>query len=216
LDEIEKKNLLLVGDIKEHLLHAKLIVDSPNASIQVIKPDEKYFQIDTKYANIENILVIGPHSIVSDKYNVINLNGFKFVKKINGISLDFRSPFNPFIISNISGISASEAWGAWSIGEEVEIEFASNLPSSFKLKMTAKAFNNNVGKDIIVQVGDVLKAIQLSDHLSDVSLDFHDLKPVNEIKILVPAPTSPHEIGMNADERKIGIGFLSLSIEPSK
>lgn len=214
LDDYDKENLLLVGEQAGSLHHTKMIIDNPHTAIQVIKPDEIKFHIDTKYSNFENILVIGSHSIVGGKYNSINLNGFKFIKKINGISLDFRSAFRPSIISNVSGLSGSEAWGSWSIGKEIEIEFTSNLPESFTLKITAKAFKNNTSKDIFVQVGDIWKTMQLSDSLSEVSLDFHNSKPTKAIKIFVPTPTSPHEIGMNADERKIGIGFVSLSIEP--
>lgn len=216
LSEHEKNNLMIVGDHILPLMHTKMIIDNPNVTLQVTENEKREFAIDEAKKLSDSILLIGNHSIKCPEFHVINLPGFKYYKKNQGIFLDFKSPLDSFLVLSTSGLSSHEGWGTWSLGSEVVFEFSANIPSDFRLNLVAHAFTNNTNKDIYIQAGDTREKLHLTTKVTTNSIVFQNVKQSNIIKFYVPCPTSPQEIGMSNDNRKIGIGFISLSIEPCK
>jgi phosphoglycerol transferase len=70
-----------------------------------------------------------------------------------------------------------------------------------------------VGQPIKVLIGHQEKIFFLKPAMDYYRLSFHHTEGSNEIIFFIPKPTSPAELGMSGDTRKLGIGFEKLSIE---
>jgi phosphoglycerol transferase len=157
------------------------------------------------------VLLIGDHPGLEDKYR-IQLSDFTAIFVGNDKVVDFRKPLSMFI--QIDGLSAQEAWGRWSAGDKVKIAFNSNsLPNKFKITIKASAFGPNENLDFMASLGQEVRKFRITGPEQTVNLDFTNPTHESTIIITIPQPTSPHELGLSADDRKLGIGLIELKIE---
>jgi hypothetical protein len=117
-------------------------------------------------------------------------------------------------ISSAQGLYSSEPWGTWSASDVVTLEFSEPLPERFAVHLVAHAFGPNVGKEFVAHVGDSAVRFTLAASPEERVLEFSNPKRSKIIKINVPSPCSPKELGLSTDERSLGIGFTELRIEP--
>jgi phosphoglycerol transferase len=96
----------------------------------------------------------------------------------------------------------------------VTLEFSEPLPERFAVHLVAHAFGPNVGKEFVAHVGDSAVRFTLAASPEERVLEFSNPKRSKIIKINVPSPCSPKELGLSTDERSLGIGFTELRIEP--
>jgi len=127
-------------------------------------------------------------------------------------------PFRTFgcELFEYAGLSEPEDWGAWSDDKQACIVTAAFLPKSFKLHLKARAFGPNAGVPFHIRVGSDEKTFTLTESFQSVTLQFDHIADVKLIVIDVPRPTSPQEIGLGTDTRKLGIGLAKLRVEPVK
>ena len=131
--------------------------------------------------------------------------------------IDFTRAGWPIFVRNAKGFSGVESFGRWSdrnLAHSARIELDSPLQQKFTLVLVAQAFASNVNKPIKVLIGNHEYEITLGAGVSEVRLDV-DLRgdSADSISFFPPFPVSPKQVGVNADERKLGIGFVSLRIE---
>jgi hypothetical protein len=118
------------------------------------------------------------------------------------------------ILFNYSGLFLPpESWGTWSIGKEVRLVFTQALPEQFTLTLDARAFGPNIGKPITLRLGDSVQTFTLTDQFQKKVLTVNNPQRVNELKFVVPKPTSPKELQMGEDDRKLGIALKQLEID---
>ncbi len=96
----------------------------------------------------------------------------------------------------------------------VTLEFSRPLPEKFTVHLVASAFGPNVGKEFVAHVGDSTVRFTLAASSEDRVLEFSNPKRSKIIKIDVPSPCSPKELGLSGDDRSLGIAFTELRIEP--
>jgi hypothetical protein len=113
------------------------------------------------------------------------------------------------------GLSSPEAWGTWSDGAEVVLDFAGNLPQRFELSLDGYAFGPNVGETFRVVVGSEQRTFRLAKTRQTVSLRFETTGNEKVLRILVPRPTSPRSIGQGDDSRELGVALHELRITAS-
>lgn len=121
----------------------------------------------------------------------------------------------PDFLDSISGLSHAEPWGRWSDGnvaQAVRLEFNQTLPQGFTLEIIAQGYGPNIGKPVSVMVGDEQQSISVSGEPTRVKLHFANANGSRDIKIVPPYPTSPKETGESGDERRLGIGLVSINI----
>ena len=124
----------------------------------------------------------------------------------------------PIYISRFSGLSTSEPWGRWTIGDVVKLEFAEKLPRDFVFKLElASVFGPNVSKNLKVRAGRTRIAQKLAPIEEATSYEFRfDEVDTNELEIEIPHPCRPKDLpslGIE-DPRRIGIGIKSITIVP--
>lgn len=142
------------------------------------------------------------------------MDGFTLTRAPGADGLDTKKSPWPGVISNARGLAFAEPWGTWSSSDVVTLEFSEPLPEKFTVHLVAGAFGPNVGKEFVAHVGDSAIRFTLSASPEERVLEFSNPKGSKIIKIDVPSPCSPKELGLSADYRSLGIGITELRIEP--
>jgi phosphoglycerol transferase len=129
--------------------------------------------------------------------------------------VDFREKSYPADVASVSGISDHEPWGRWTVGARAVLQFKKTLPSTFQLTLqTKEAFGPNAGIPILVRVGSIQKEFTVAGPNELILLDFEGVANADRIEFVIPKPTSPKELAMSEDLRKLGLGLVSLAIGP--
>ena len=122
--------------------------------------------------------------------------------------IDFKKPGFPNFLAEVSGMSVPEVWGRWSdagAGPVAKFRFKQPLPPKFTIEITANAFGPNLGEAIKVRVGGVEKSFVHLDASTEhtYSLVFESTNGADTIEIESPKPTSPAELKISGDGRKL-------------
>jgi len=116
-----------------------------------------------------------------------------------------------------TNLSVAEDFGRWTDGSPTAFKFTKGLPEHFKLVLTVGgAFGPNQGKTFTAEVGSQSQNFIPSNTVvvpNIVELEF-DHVSTDVLTINSPSPTSPKELGMSADTRKLGISIIKLEILP--
>ena len=97
----------------------------------------------------------------------------------------------------------------------VAFQFKKALPSTFQLKLqTFSAIGPNAGIPILVRAGSVQKEFTVTGPNQLIVLDFEGVANADRIEFVIPKPTSPKELTINEDTRKLGLGLVSLAVGP--
>jgi len=116
-----------------------------------------------------------------------------------------------------TNLSVAEDFGRWTDGSPTAFKFTKGLPEHFKLVLTVGgAFGPNQDKTFTAEVGSQSQNFIPSNTVvvpNIVELEF-DHVSTDVLTINSPSPTSPKELGMSADTRKLGISIIKLEILP--
>jgi hypothetical protein len=131
------------------------------------------------------------------------------------VAMLFADPAYPDSIESVRGLSHAEPWGRWSDGPVVEIRFSKPLPDAFDLHLRiGRAFGTNKGAPVKVKAGSQEQTLVVDSEPFDATLRFRGVGDADALVFRVPNPQSPAERGEGIDERKLGIGLISLRIVP--
>jgi hypothetical protein len=129
--------------------------------------------------------------------------------------VDFRENSYPADVASVSGISGHEQWGRWTDAARAVLQFKKTLPPTFQLRLqTTLAFGPNAGIPILVRAGSIQKEFTVTSPNELIVLDFEGVVNADRIEFVIPKPTSPKELAMSEDSRKLGLGLVSLAIGP--
>lgn len=172
--------------------------------------------VDTAIRSIpgkEWVLLIGDYQEPTNSTFHMQANGSHLYHIAKEISLSFTQSSLPGVVESISGMYSSEPWGSWSEGKQVSIKFSFFLPSNFDLKLDVKAFGEN--NNIDIKIGSNQYVLKINSDFNQYIIPVRGLtSKVNNITFLIKNPTSPKQLGVNSDERMIGLAFKSLKIVP--
>jgi peptidoglycan/LPS O-acetylase OafA/YrhL len=115
-----------------------------------------------------------------------------------------------------TGLSFAEPWGRWTDGPAATLRFTDRLPARFRLVLRLEgSFGPNAGEPVEVAVGTQRRRFTAPAAAASVALDFDDVPPgTDTLAMTVPRPTSPSELGLSADRRRLGLRIVSLEIAP--
>ncbi|PKE30429.1 hypothetical protein CWS43_12485 [Rahnella sp. AA] len=196
-----------------HIDNSKISMDD-SKSTMIATSDVPNYDLSKLPAKKEWALVIGDYPKFEESSTQISMNGFTLVKAVPPI--DFSKNTWPGVISKAYGLSSTEGWGTWSVGNVVRFEFSTPLPLKFKLRLTAHAFGPNIGKEFIAIVGGTSEEFKLGENDEEKIIAFDNETRTNSLQIIVPLPSSPKIFtkGLNGDERNLGIGLVQMKIVP--
>lgn len=204
--------LVVVAPHPAPLLRALFHLD--NADVEAIQKEEgtRINRIDLP-RDAEWALLIGRYDVPKELDGSLTFDNYSLLHLAGERILDFRTAGWPAVV-RARGLGAPESWGTWSIGSEVTIQFAGNLPARFRLSLQARAFGPNIGKPVEIEVGRELHTVRLDRESKAFSEVFQTTGNEKMLRFSVPRPVSPKSLGTNDDERLIGIGLTELRISP--
>jgi phosphoglycerol transferase len=135
----------------------------------------------------------------------------------DGIS--FSRTGTPDFLTALEGLSGVEPWGRWSDASRspsIRLRFSQPLPVHFILHLRAQGFGPNVGHPAQVTVDGEIQTFSPTTVAADYALSFSNPQGSNLISITPAKPTSPNDLGISTDTRKIGLGVERLWIENSR
>jgi CDP-glycerol glycerophosphotransferase len=111
---------------------------------------------------------------------------------------------------NLEGFSHWEEWGCWTDGSEAVIHFPEKLPGRMLVKLDALAYgpNRNTPIRFWTLTGEIDVLIKGGIYI----FELNNLRRGEEIRIIIPTPTSPAELAESDDTRALGIGIRKISI----
>lgn len=128
--------------------------------------------------------------------------------------ITFSKEGNPNYIKRITGLAGRESWGRWSDQKMISIEFNKPLNRGiYLLQINAKAFGPNANEEVKIVAGSYMAKVKLGEKPAIINIPIESSSPIHSIELYPPTPTSPHQLDVgNLDNRKLGIGLISLKI----
>jgi hypothetical protein len=212
LTPAERAQLVVIGTDMGGLLKATFYIDSADITHLQVSQDNHY-DFQGLPAHKTWVLSIGDYVPLANGRKQVVMPGFALTHVVSGPDLDFRYPLTPGLVSHSEGIAPPENWGAWSTARQVRLDFPSPLPDRYRLHMQARAFGPNIGRDFTLHAGSNTEKFAPDDQPGEFVFEIENPQRSTRISIDVPEPTSPAQLGLNADERTLGLGLMKLSIE---
>lgn len=210
----ELQKLIIIGDNPIESSRTAFYLDIPPDSIRAIKGGElvsdDIFPLG-KYLG----LVLDGHPISKNISKQQHFDGFSVVGGHKTLAIPFSlSSWKPNNLAASTGLfEPPEVWGAWSISRIVTLELRYALPKSFSVKIYARAFGPNLGKEFDICIGEICRQFKLMQDFSIAVVNFDNVTPTKTILIRIPQPTSPSAISPSKDDRQLGIALQSIQIE---
>ncbi|MET4694110.1 DUF7024 domain-containing protein [Endozoicomonas lisbonensis] len=122
------------------------------------------------------------------------------------------------------GLSSIEKWGRWSNGSKVELVVLKNSncnPSYIELNLSAFVPNPNIPQKAKVYINDIHMGKINFKHGEKLprTYRFDLLSNLNNelvIQFEIENPVSPEGVGLNADTRMLGLGFIDMMLVSKK
>lgn len=136
------------------------------------------------------------------------------------IALDFQDAKQvlPPSLLQVSGLAAQEPWGRWSDSDQVTLHFANCMPKGqLLIDVHGHAFGPNIGKPVKILIGSSQASITLGEFDADVSANIDNQAECEKnLLVVVPKKTAPSALGVNSDNRTLGLGLVRLGIRAVK
>jgi phosphoglycerol transferase len=209
----EKDQLLVVGHDPSFLYRTLYYLDSEKASLRILPEGSALFEKDP-YENKGWLLVIGSYQIPANVVTKIAMEQYALYRFTREIAVDFRRSIWPGVLSFAGGLSFPESWGTWSDGKKVQLDFVYPLPKRFRLTLKAHPFSSILGRPVVVRMGESKQTFTLNN-LGDtlITLEFFNPSLYRSIQLDIQDARSPESLGINADQRALGLGLVDLTIE---
>jgi phosphoglycerol transferase len=210
----ELSKLVIIGPEYGFLFRALIHTDNPNVTLLGIPRGSSHNLNETPLGK-DWILAIGENILPDNVFFQVPMNGFKLARVTETDTFDFKRTVWPGVLSSLQGLSQPEAWGTWSSGKSgvVTFEFSVPLPERFNVHLVAHTLGPNIGKDFFIQVGERKIKFMLSDLPEERVFEIINLKRLSTIRILIPSPVSPKELGLSDEDRVLGMAFSKMQIK---
>ena len=215
----ELSKLVVIGENIASTLRALVYVDNITATRDISYVVGVPYTAAQSPADKKWVLAVGEVEFATGEFDVMRFNGYSLAKKISSlypVLIDFSSDLWPDSVARVTGISHAESWGAWSDGAAVAVKFSKPLPATFDLILTAKAFGPNENKVFNIEVDGHRYPVTLTADNASYTLNVSNIGNDDALIIKVPSPTSPKQLGINQDDRMLGLGLDKLEIQPVK
>ena len=131
--------------------------------------------------------------------------------------IEFSRPDFPTFVRDVRGLSGQEPWGRWTdanLASSMVIDLNEPLPDRFNLVFYGHPFGPNTDRYLKVRIGSKEFAFKMLAGETEYKrlVDLGGEK-VSSVEFVLPYPTSPQELSLSSDGRKLGIGLAKLRFE---
>ena len=130
------------------------------------------------------------------------------------VTVDFGEPGTPKGVAVLKGFSWAEPWGRWTDGDKAAIVFRSPLPQRFRLEIFAShVFSPGGPLDVNIAIASKSQQVRFSED-SRVTVDVENPTLQSELGLALPNQPSPKSLGLNSDDRRLGLGLSRIVVTP--
>ncbi|WP_342617363.1 glycosyltransferase family 39 protein [Rhodoferax sp. GW822-FHT02A01] len=141
-----------------------------------------------------------------------SLDSYTLVRIASSLTVNFLDESLSPQLRKVEGLAVKEQIGRWSTGKQLLLTFSKPLPEKFELTLDAFAFGPNIGEPISMEIGGKLYKFVLSGKPSTVKISIASDRRDENIKIEIPDPISPEDLGLSSDTRKLGVALRLITI----
>jgi hypothetical protein len=130
-------------------------------------------------------------------------------------SIDFTQALLPDSVVNVRGLSTLEAWGCWTDGPRLVLDFRSPLPPRFTLHLIGHAHQHNHELPVRLSAGAEVATLHMSarTRACRYRVPMVSGRDAHSLVFEIPNPCSPASMDSRSqDTRRLGIGLLRLDI----
>ncbi len=213
LSQEQKDNLAVINT--DPALGYQLLFNIDSSAAKFL-PAPSSGPVDLSEVGTEKSLFVVPSSLlVANGEKILSFSEFSIYKKVRSrLFLDFRANDSFLELENVTGLSQPEKWGTWSDEKDVILTFKKPLPKQFKLDLVVKGFGPNLGQKIPIKIGSFETNIVPNGAAQSFVFDVTLKIPTRQISISIPKPTSPAQLNLGQDKRKLGVGLVTLTLIP--
>ncbi|MGZ8341553.1 MAG: DUF7024 domain-containing protein [Telluria sp.] len=215
LTRAQTGKLTVAGDDGPGLLRAMFYIDNPDTAIHHLNRGVPFAREDMAPGQ-DWVLVVGNHKLPEGIRPEISTADYALVKiQVEHKPLAkvaFAKPLDGGVLAGVEGVANPEPWGVWSSGGEVRMRFAKPLPKTLNVLLRANAFPPNADQQFVLVVGGERRPFRLTGSPQDRLFQFATSGVEQEVRIEIPNPKSPKEMGYGTDDRKIGVALISMEI----
>lgn len=215
LDPDQRAKLSIAGADLAGMMRAQFHVDHAQTAIIELQVDAP-LEPSQMPGRQRWLLVVGPHRLPSDWQPVLATADYALMRPSTGnrplVQIPMTRPLSAGALEGVDGLADPEDWGSWSNSDTVVLRFKQALPRNLTVLLNGRAFGPNVGQPFVLRVGDASTSFKLPATPQELSLRLQTDGDQHELRISVPRPTTPKDIGAGNDLRRLGIGLISLEI----
>jgi phosphoglycerol transferase len=218
LDAADRDALSIAGADLAGMMRAQFHVDSAHSTTIELQPGAP-FELTQTPARQRWLLVVGPHRLPPELTPLVATNEYALVRLNQGSRRLFEIPMSQPLangaLESTTGLADAEPWGVWSNADVVTLRFAKPLPPHLAVLINGRAFGPNAGLPFTLHAGDDKgegATFRLPANPQEVFLRLETDGQQRELRIRVPRPTTPLEVGAGNDQRRLGIGLISVEI----
>jgi phosphoglycerol transferase len=186
-----------------------------------IPESQKQFDLASLPKGKDWVLLMGNHELTGEAMakthqEFIQFGGLTLFGGHGNISIDFKNAEWRGLITRQSGLyNPPEPWGAWSTGDNIKLEFAKPLPRKFNAILNARAFGPNANLNFVLKIGSQAIPFKVNSYpaFENIIIEVENNSRLNILEIEIPKPTSPKDLGVGDDTRKLGLGLTQLQIQ---
>lgn len=215
LDPAQRAKLSIAGADLAGMMRAQFHVDHAQTAIIELQPDAPV-EASQMPARQRWLLVVGPHRLPTEWQPVLATPDYALMRPSTGdrplVQIPMTSPLSGGALEGVDGLADPEDWGSWSNSDTVVLRFKQALPRNLTVLLNGRAFGPNVGQPFVLRVGEASTSFKLPATPQELSLRLQTDGAQHELRISVPRPTTPKDIGAGNDLRRLGIGLITLEI----
>lgn len=204
--------LVIAGHDPSKLVQAQFHIDSPHTRIVHVAHGQA---LDTSNIPPESnwLLVFDTHEIRLPTYGTLDMGEYSLFRLTPANVIDFRNSTWPGLLGRVEGLSHPETFGRWSKAAHVDLHLTTPVSGKIQLELDARAFGPNIDQPFTLELGGQERQFTLGGDAREVRLTFDLSEPAQRIRIRVPHPVSPRELGLSTDDRPLGVALKQLLIQ---
>lgn len=208
----QSDGLVIVGTDASKMTQAQFHIDNSSTRLAYVSERETLTASNIP-ADATWLLTFDSHDIQLPVYWTVDMGEYQLHRLTPPHTIDFRDSSWPGILGMVEGLSHAEAFGRWSDAGTVQLSLLTPVSGTAQVTLEARAFGPNAGQPFTLALGDQEQGFMLGENLQKVSLTFELPEPTQNIRIVIPQPVSPQELGMSGDGRPLGIALHQLNIQ---
>jgi len=204
--------LTIVGGDFANLLKSRFFVDNTNVALLQVAPGQPIPLAQLAHPN-GWLLVVGDYPLPEGALRHSGFRDYTLARLNPGADGRlYRFAETEDYSMRSTGLSGYEDWGRWSDSALVTLTFAQPLPRKLLLRLDVAAYGPNASQAFLVAAGGQPVALRAQGSHAVRELRLETDGEARSLTITVPQPTSPHEQGLSADQRKLCIALYSIEV----